>query len=159
MLQTKDVKQMKWDRKNRIEGSTDMAFCGILIPDEKQEELIRKTLGCKRYIYNQFLNERIEAYKAGLPLVSYMEQAKQLPLMKKDPKTIWLSEVDSTALQNSAKDLQTAFDNFFRGIKEGKKIGFPKFKCKHDYECSYRTTNNNNAVRVIDKYHICCSAN
>lgn len=154
MMQTKDVKQMKWDRKNRIESSTDMAFCGILIPDEKQSELIHKTLGCKRYIYNQFLNERIEAYKAGLPLVSYMEQAKQLPLMKKDPKTIWLSEVDSTALQNSAKDLQTAFDNFFRGIKEGKKIGFPKFKCKHDYECSYRTTNNNNAVRVIDKYHI-----
>ena len=145
---------MKWDRKNRIDGSTDMAFCGLLFPNENQAELMRKTLGCKRYIFNQFLNERIERYKAGLPIVSYMEQVKQLPIMKKDPKTIWLGEVDSTALQNAVKDLQNAFDNFFRGIKEGKKIGFPKFKCKHDYECSYRTTNNNNAVRVIDKYHI-----
>ena len=145
---------MKWDRKNRIAGSTDMAFCGILIPDEKQAELIRKTLGCKRYIYNQFLDERIKAHNAGLPSISFMEQIKQLPLMKKDPKTAWLSEVDSTALQNAAKDLQNAFDNFYDGLKTGRKIGFPRFKCKHDYECSYRTTNNNNSVRVIDQYHI-----
>ena len=69
---------MKWDRKNRIAGSTDMAFCGILIPDEKQAELIRKTLGCKRYIYNQFLDERIKAHNAGLPSISFMEQIKQL---------------------------------------------------------------------------------
>ena len=145
---------MNWNRKNRIPGSTDMAFGGILIPDEMQSELIRKTLGCKRYVYNHFLDERIEAYKAGLPSVSYMEQVKQLPHMKKDPKKRWLSEVDSTALQNAAKDLQNAFGNFYDGIKNGRKIGFPRFKCKHDSESSYRTTNNNNAVRVIDKYHI-----
>ena len=95
---------MNWNRKNRIPGSTDMAFGGILIPDEMQSELIRKTLGCKRYVYNHFLDERIKAYKAGLPSVSYMEQVKQLPHMKKDPKKRWLSEVDSTALQNAAKD-------------------------------------------------------
>ena len=50
--------------------------------------------------------------------------------------------------------MQDAFDNFYDGLKTGRKVGFPKFKCKHDYVCSYRTTNNNNSVRVIDKYHI-----
>ena len=75
---------MKWDRKNRAEGSTDIAYCGILIPDEVQTELIRKTFGCKRYVYNRFLDERIEAHKNGLPSASYIEQVKQLPLLKKD---------------------------------------------------------------------------
>ena len=56
---------MNWNRKNRIPGSTDMAFGGILIPDEMQSELIRKTLGCKRYVYNHFLDERIEASIIG----------------------------------------------------------------------------------------------
>ena len=50
--------------------------------------------------------------------------------------------------------MQDAFDNFYDGLKTGRKVGFPKFKCKHDCVCSYRTTNNNNSVRVIDKYHI-----
>lgn len=145
---------MKWDRKNRIEGSTDMAYCGILIPDKVQTELIRKTFGCKRYVYNRFLAERIEAHKNGLPSASYIEQVKELPLLKKDPETVWLSEVDSTALQNAVRDLQNAFDNFYDGIKKGRKIGYPKFKCKHDRKNSYRTTNNNDSVRVIDKYHI-----
>lgn len=145
---------MKRERKNRTEGSIDIAFCGILFPDEGQEELIRKTLGCKRFVYNLFLDERIKAYNEDKHSISYVDQQNQLPLMKQDPKTKWLSEVDSTALQNGVRDLQDAFDNFYDGLKTGRKVGFPKFKCKHDYVCSYRTTNNNNSVRVIDKYHI-----
>ena len=145
---------MKRERKSRIEGSIDIAFCGILFPDEGQEELIRKTFGCKRFVYNLFLDERIKAYKEDKHSISYVDQQNQLPLMKQDPKTKWLSEVDSTALQNGVRDLQDAFDNFYDGLKTGRKVGFPKFKRKHDYVCSYRTTNNNNSVRVIDKYHI-----
>ncbi|MBQ1733565.1 MAG: helix-turn-helix domain-containing protein, partial [Lachnospiraceae bacterium] len=53
---------MKRERKSRTEGSIDIAFCGILFPDEGQEELIRKTMGCKRFVYNLFLDERIKAY-------------------------------------------------------------------------------------------------
>ena len=153
-IRGKEVKDMKMDRRNRIDGSTDIAYCAVLFPDEKQIELILKTFGCKRYIYNRFLSERIEAYQTGLPPVRYIDQANQLPRMKKDPETKWLGEVDSTALQNGTRDLQNAFDNFYKGIKAGRKVGFPKYKRKHDGKNSYRTTNNNDSIRVIDKYHI-----
>ena len=53
---------MKRERKNRKENTVDMVFKGILYPDEKQRELIEKTFGCCRYVYNRFLNERILAY-------------------------------------------------------------------------------------------------
>ena len=36
----------------------------------------------------------------------------------------------------------------------GRKVGFPKFKCKRDLKSSYRTTNNNDSIHMIDKYHI-----
>lgn len=144
---------MKRERKNRIEGTVDMAYCGILLPDEKQEELILKTLGCKRFVYNHFLDERIQAYKDGVS-ITYTDQQNKLPAMKDNPETEWLSEVDSTALQNALRDLQNAFDNFYHGRMNGRKVGFPKFKCKRDLKSSYRTTNNNNSIHMIDKYHI-----
>jgi len=145
---------MRHERTKRTEGSRDMAFCGILIPDKDQTELIVKTFGCKRYVYNRFLNERTEAYKEDKRIISYVDQQNQLPRLKKDPETVWLKEVDSTALQNALRDLQDAFDNFYDGIREGRKVGYPGFKCKHDRKNSYRTTNNNDSIRVIDKYHI-----
>ena len=77
---------MKRKRKSRIEGSIDIAFCGILFPDEGQEELIRKALGCKRFVYNLFLDERIKAYNEDKHSISYVDQQNQLPLMKQDPR-------------------------------------------------------------------------
>ena len=74
---------MKHERTKRTEGSRDMAFCGILIPDKDQTELIVKTFGCKRYVYNRFLNERTEAYKEDKRNISYVDQQNQLPLLKK----------------------------------------------------------------------------
>ena len=61
-------------------------FCGILFPDEGQEELIRKTMGCKRFVYNFFLDERIKAYNEDKHSISYVDQQNQLPLMKQDPR-------------------------------------------------------------------------
>ena len=61
---------MKRERKNRTNDSVDIAYCGVLFPDEKQIELILKTFGCKRYIYNRFLEERIKAYSEEKRLIS-----------------------------------------------------------------------------------------
>ena len=139
---------------NKSEKTILMAFQGVLLPDKKQEELIRRTCGCVRFIYNHFLDERITTYRETKKSLTYTDQANEIPSMKKCKDTEWLGEVDSTALQNSVRDLQDAFDNFFRGISEGKKIGFPKFKCKHDSKSSYRTTNNNGSIRMMDDDHI-----
>ena len=60
--------------------------------------------------------------------ISYVDQQNQLPLMKQDPKTKWLSEADSSALQNGVRDLQDAFDNFYDGLKTGEKGRIPEIQ-------------------------------
>ena len=51
----------------------------------------------------------------------------------------WLKEVDSKALQSSLQDLENAYNNFFRSIKNNKKNGFPKFKSKKNSKKSFKT--------------------
>ena len=139
---------MKRERKNRKENTVDMAFKGVLYPDEKQRELIEKTFGCCRYVYNRFLNERILAYRKEGKNLSYTEQCRKLTILKGEPETEWLKEVDSTALQNSLENLQNAYDNFFRSLKKGPRKGRPRFKKKHQSSQSYKSTNNSNSIRM-----------
>ena len=124
-----------------------------IYPTEKQEVLIVKTFGCHRHIYNHYLELRGEAYKnEGLSL-SYMDCCKDLAQYKKDKE--WLKEVDSTALQSTLKDLDTAFGNYFKSCEIGdKKFGYPNKKSRKDRRQSYRTINNNphnNTIRVSKK--------
>lgn len=141
-------------KRNKSENTIDKAYKGVLYPNEEQKILIAKTLGCCRFVYNRFLNERKTEYKENGRTVSYVDQCKELPGMKKDPETEWLSEVDSTALQNSVRNLQDAYDNFFLGLREGRKVGYPKFKSKHDHRQSYRSTRVINNIHFADAEHI-----
>lgn len=70
----------------------------------------------------------------------------QIPAWKKTD-ALWLSEVDSMALQQSLRDLDKAYKNFFRAPS---KVGFPKFKSKRTGRRSYRT----NSVKIIDAKHV-----
>ena len=138
---------MKRERKSRKENTIDMAFQGVLYPNEKQRELIEKTFGCCRYVYNRFLNERILSYRESGKSVTYTEQCHTLALMKAKPGTEWLQEADATAQQNTLRNLDEAFDHFFAGLKDGKRFGYPKFKKKHASRQSYKSTNNNKSIR------------
>ena len=60
----------------------------------------------------------------------------------------WLNDVDSTALQSSLKNLDTAFKNFF----EQPKSGFPKFKSKKIHRYSYTTKYTNGNIKYLEKY-------
>ena len=139
---------MKHDRK-RSENTIDKGFRGVLRPTREQAERIEKTFGCCRYVFNSFLDERIREYRERGKTLTYTEQCAKLPLLKKDPKTSWLGEVDSTALQSSVRALQDSYDAFFRG-----QTGFPKFKSKHSHRQSFRSTNNNGSIRLVDRKHI-----
>jgi putative transposase len=50
--------------------------------------------------------------------------------MKNTEETAWLGEVHSQVLQQALKDLQAAYENFFRRVKCGESPGFPRFKKK-----------------------------
>jgi putative transposase len=130
-----------------------------LYPNKAQSELIDKTIGCNRFIYNQMLNERIQFYNDNLNENGKFVKPKKFPKYKTEKQYKqeyeWLKEVSGRSLQQSRIDLHAAFQNFFRRVKQGKKPGFPKFKSKHKSKWSYRepqTGNiviNNNKIKLI----------
>ena len=110
-----------------------------IYPDEKQKIQLAKTFGSCRFVYNHYLAKRIELYKTEQKSMNYNACSADLTNLKDDK--IWLKEIDKFALQNSLKDLEQAYQNFFREVKKGNKDqGFPKFKSKHNHEYSYRTS-------------------
>ena len=111
-----------------------------IYPTKEQEDLINKTFGCCRYVYNYFLAKSIEDYKTTGKSNSCYDNIKELTALKK--KLVWLKEVDSSSLQQSIRNLDSAYQNFFRRVKEGMAPGFPRFK-KKSSEQSYKTVNYN----------------
>lgn len=111
-----------------------------IYPNAEQQTLIQKTFGCARFVYNHFLAQRIAEYKTTGKSPTRFQQDKALTILKQEID--WLREPDKCALQNSLKDLDTAYKNFFRSVKSGGKVGFPKFKSKRDRHKSYKTNSN-----------------
>ena len=115
-----------------------------LYPTPSQKELIEKTLGCCRQVYNDFLSMCIESYNSGNDSTSIRKYdlVKLLPEYKETFP--YLKEVDSIALQQTVFHLYAAYINFFRN-----KAKFPRFKKKKD-DYGYMTTNNKGFIRFIE---------
>lgn len=108
-----------------------------IYPNAEQSVLISKTFGCTRYVYNHYLAERKEAYESDKKTLSAASCMLDLTVMKREQE--WLREVDATALQASVQNLDTAYQNFFRRVKQGESAGYPRFKSKHDNHQSYKS--------------------
>ena len=127
------------------------AFKVTLIPNHNQEVLINKSIGCARFVYNHFLALKQELYQSEQKTLNYNACSQRLTLLKKEVE--WLQEVDKFALQNSLRNLETAYKNFFTDLKKvkGKKgVGFPKFKKKYGCKQSYKTNLTNGNIQVIE---------
>ena len=107
-----------------------------LYPNKKQQQLILSTFGCCRFVYNRYLALSISQYESTGKSNTYNQNSKNLTQLKKE--LTWLKNVDSVALQQSLRNLDKAYQNFFRNVKEGKTPGFPKFKKKSNHHQSYR---------------------
>ena len=114
-----------------------------IYPTVSQKELIEKTLGCVRQVYNDFLSMCIDSYQKNYEFtIKKYDLIKLLPEYKKTFP--YLKEVDSIALQQSVIHLYDAYINFFKHNSS-----FPKFKKKkNDY--GYTTMNINNSIRFIE---------
>ena len=114
-------------------------------PNAKQRELIKKTFGCKRFIYNHFLDLRKARWENDKKNMTFFEMNKLLTPLKQEKD--FLREPDKNALQNALRDLDKAYDNFFGTVNSPRKrkFGYPRKKSKCDNHQSYRTnlTNNN----------------
>ena len=97
-----------------------------IYPTEEQKVLLAKTFGCCRFVYNWALNLKIEAYRQEKKTIAYKEvQDRMVNELKKDNQ--WLTEVNSQALLNTIRNLDTAYKNFFRDTHA---VGFPRFKSR-----------------------------
>lgn len=125
-----------------------------LYPNKEQIELVNKTIGCYRYIFNYYLNKKIEIYKSKQKSLSKFDCINDMQRTLKY-EYIWLKEVDSLSLQQSLYDLDVAYQNFFRRVKNGEKeLGFPKFKSRKNNKQTYRTqfvkTTNGGNIKIIN---------
>ena len=120
-----------------------------LYPNKEQETLVNKTFGCCRFVHNQTLADCKQSYEQTQHFPSQNERIKNLVQLKEINE--FLKEVDSKALQQSVRDLNSAFDNFFKNRNH---FGFPKFKSKHNLKQSYRTPYDRGSADVVDNKHI-----
>lgn len=118
-----------------------------LYPTKAQEQQIQRTFGCCRYVWNHYLACRNAAHKLDGHTMNYYECAKDMTSLKKELS--WLKEVDATALQSSIRDLDTAYQNFFRRVKNGEKPGFPKFKSKKSRRQSYKSKCVGTNIKIV----------
>ena len=100
-------------------------------------------------MFNHFLAQRQEQYRETGTSPTRFQQDKSLTMLKRELP--WLKEADSTSLQATLQDLDTAFQNFFRRVKRGDKPGYPRFKSKHDHRQSYKSKCVGANIKVLDK--------
>lgn len=134
-----------------------------LYPNKAQKELIDKTFGCCRFVYNfargqqkkeeDMWSKVKDMQQQGYPFQDYkskffnkVENVNAVKELKKN--YVWLSEVDSIALQSSIENLASAYDKYYK--KQGGKPIF-KSKKKNDVR-SYTTKCVNNNIRIIGNY-------
>lgn len=122
----------------------EKAFKFRIYPNKHQQELIQKTFGCCRFVYNHYLAKRIEIYKTDKLTLNYYACANDLKTLKQEYN--WLTEIDSVSLQSSLRDLDMAYQKFFK-----EHTGFPKFKSKKNHYKSYKTKCTNNNIQVLQK--------
>ena len=117
-----------------------------IYPNRKQIKLINQTLGCCRLIYNKGLAMRKDSFEKGSK-IGYKETSVMLTDLKKDNGYSFLKDADSIALQQSLRDLDRAYKNFFNKLAK-----YPNFKSKHNHNQSYRTINQSDNIRIANKY-------
>ena len=121
-----------------------------IYPNKAQANQIQRTFGCARFAYNYYLTKRKEVFEQTGKTMSYYDCTKDLTALKQTEDMLWLCEVDATALTTSLKDLDMAYQNFFRGLKKGTHVGYPKFKSKRADHQSYRTNRVRGNIKVLD---------
>lgn len=126
-----------------------------IYPTPLQENLIQRTFGCCRFVWNRFLAVRKDAYEERKETIGYAASSAMLTQLKKE--LTWLKEVDSIPLQAVLQDLDFAYQNFFRRVKQGQKPGYPRFKSKRNRKKAYKTKqhiSNGKATIFVDGSHV-----
>jgi IS605 OrfB family transposase len=115
-------------------------------PDAGQRIALAKAFGCARVVFNDVVRAREDARKAGKPFPKAGElSARLITEAKRTVERSWLGEVSAVVLQQSLRDADAAYKDFFaslKGTRKGPKLGAPRFKSRKDTRQSIRFTAN-----------------
>lgn len=110
-----------------------------LNPTTEQEQHFRQCLGIARFTWNWALAEWDKQYAAGeKPRIQKLKL--QLNAIKGE-QFPWMYDVSKSVVEYALINLGKAFDNFFRGVKQGDAVGYPKFKSKRNPVQSFTVAN------------------
>lgn len=113
-----------------------------LYPNESQKQFFNQCIGNARFVYNHCLALKKELWENEQKTISMKELSKHITDLKKYQEYEWLKKSDSIALQQSLRDLDSAFQRFFK-----KQSKYPRFHSKHRKN-SYRTINQNGTIAI-----------
>ena len=102
---------------------TKRAYKERFYPTSEQAELLAQSFGCARFVWNNTLAYRTEAYQQRGESVSHSSAEKRLVGLKAEFP--WLRDVSSVILQQTLRDQKAAFDNFFNPKLKAR---YPRFK-------------------------------
>ncbi|WP_030457506.1 RNA-guided endonuclease TnpB family protein [Kitasatospora sp. NRRL B-11411] len=129
-----------------------------LYPTSVQRAVLARTFGCARVVYNDALEVRREARRAGLPYPKVAELQKLvITAAKKTTERSWLASVGADPLIQSLRDLDAGYRNFFdsvSGKRAGRPVGLPRFKSRKDSRQSLRFTRNGFRIRSNGKLNL-----
>ncbi|GED89956.1 hypothetical protein TNCT6_70410 [Streptomyces sp. 6-11-2] len=115
-------------------------------PDASQRRALAHAFGCARVVWNDCLRDRKEAHAAGLPYVKSADLSRlRITQAKRTEDRAWFADVSAVVLQQSLRDLDTAYKHFFDSIKgkrRGRAVGPPRYKSKKDTRQSIRVNTN-----------------
>jgi putative transposase len=125
-------------------------------PTAGQQQMLARTFGCARVVFNDALRLREELYAAGQKLSDSQIQTQVITDAKRTAERAWLAEVASVALVQACQDARRAYRNWFdsmSGRRNGRKIGRPRFRKKSSRQ-SVRFTRNGFAVRGSGRVYL-----
>lgn len=143
-----------------------LAFKAEIQPTPTERQAFLQHAGNARWAYNWGLRRKMEAWaerkaalEAGTPkdeapkVPSAIDLHRELNALKKMPAedggVPWMYEASKAAPQESLRDLDNAFQHFFRRVKNGENSGFPRFKSRHHSPCKFRLTG---TIKATTKY-------
>ena len=111
-----------------------LAFKYRFYPTKEQADLLSRTFGCVRYVYNWGLALRRDAYDERGERLRYKDTSAALTVLKKGKETAWLREVSCIPLQQTLRHLDQAYTNFFQG-----RVSYPQFKKRRGKQSAHFT--------------------
>ncbi|WP_433198843.1 RNA-guided endonuclease InsQ/TnpB family protein [Lentzea sp. CA-135723] len=126
-------------------------------PTDAQRQMLARTFGCARVVFNDTIRLREEAFRAGQKLSPTEVQRCVITEAKTRAERSWLGEVASVALVQSVRDANRAYANFFdsaKGRRRGRKIGRPRFKSRKAARQSFRLTRNGFTLRPDGRLYV-----